>query len=298
MEAANKSPKKENVVLYIVYATAAYFGLQLIFKPKRAAGATLVTTPTKLAAESKTDVNSGSSTDTISYQPSDAGTSKKVPKQAVTWIGEQFPLQKGMKGERIKTFQKKLGISSDGKFGTDTENAVYSRYGTKVVSQVLYQQIVTPTSSASAFSKLVDAFTKPQVLLQAGSKGEDVYRLQKWLGFKDKGAAKRGEPVADRIFGNQTLAALKKRTGKASITLSELNQYTGQISGIVNGEQWLVTTRPAMVLDSNLRPYREVPASTILGVRMLEFIDPGQQKAYMQFRTVDGFARWVEKDAV
>lgn len=361
MEAtANK--KKENPALYIVYAAAAYFGLQLILKPKRATAAAIVTYPasepvqqttttspvtepvtdpvataatwiaerfplrkgmkgTKIKAlQQKLGVSAdgafGNNTETAllkkfgistvsqaQYQSITAGQTNQSGASNSAAATEGFPLRKGMKGARVKALQQKLGITADGAFGKNTEAALISKYGVNTVSEDLFRSITQPVTTT--FTNLLNLITPKtsgtrdtSAVLKSGSRGSDVYRLQKWLGFKDKAAAKKGEPVADSIFGNQTLVALQKKTGASTITVDQLNARTKPLAGMGYAGEILVTKRAVMILDSNLLPHRTVPENTILGTRMMELTDPQEQKAYTQFKTVDGFHRWVDKDAV
>lgn len=438
---ATPDKKKENTALYIVYAAAAYFGLQFLLKPKRAAAAAVVTYPTASSPASQTtttpvpetyvdpastssattwiaesfplrkgmkgskvkalqqklgvtaDGAFGNNTETAllkkygvstvsqtQYQSIIGGQAKQTSTAATTttWIAESFPLRKGMKGASVKTLQQKLGITADGAFGANTEAALQQQYGISTVSKAQYQTIIsgqskttattaTPTPGSwiaesfplrkgmkgnsvkalqqklgltadGAFGSNTEAavikkygvttvsqdlfrsITQPVAstitnflniitpkpansqdnspILKSGSKGADVYRLQKWLGFKDKKVAKKGEPIADSAFGKQTLAALQKKTGQSFISVNHLNTLMKQMAGMGYAGEILVTKRAATILDSNLLPHRTVPENTILGTRMMELSDPQEQRAYTQFKTVDGFHRWVDKDAV
>jgi hypothetical protein len=58
--------------------------------------------------------------------------------------------------------------------------------------------------------------------LQKGSRGENVKKLQKALVDAGFSVGKSG---VDGIFGNDTETALKKATGKTSVTVEELNKF-------------------------------------------------------------------------
>lgn len=66
------------------------------------------------------------------------GPGTDVPKSK--WIPERFPLRRGMIGDTIKRVQSLLNakyranIAVDGKFGKNTENALYKAIGKKVLS--------------------------------------------------------------------------------------------------------------------------------------------------------------------
>lgn len=299
----NKQQKKENIVRYLVYATAAYFGLQLMMGSNRAKAATV--SPAREAsppplAPSPAEVIPPS-VSTPPYIPPRA--SKKAPKAASgqTWIPEQFPLRKGMQGPKVKALQLKLGLTADGKFGNDTQTALLKKYAAVVVPEILYQSITQPATGY--FDRLLEP-PKPgstkdsSAVLRQGSSGPQVYRLQKWLGFKDKQAARKGEAVADSKFGPKTVAALQQRTGLREISLDRLQQLTtgSGMKGLAG--DWLMTRCSTTIYDTGLRPHRTVPAHTILGKRTLELKDPTEQKAYTQFKSIDGFNRWVVTDAI
>lgn len=367
MEATQSKKKDDNTALYIVYAAAAYFGIQFLLKPKRAAAATIATYPVTPAPATNTayvpeplpaatvpdatpvawkaeifplrkgmkgakikamqqklgitaDGAFGNDTESAllqqygvsaisqtQYQTILGGqTSKAATPPATgsgTWIAESFPLRKGMKGASVQALQQKLGVSPDGAFGANTETALVKKFGVATVSQTLFRSITQPVTST--FTNLLETILlKPATgkdnspILKSGSKGQDVYRLQKWLGFKDKKAAKKGELIADSIFGKQTTTALQKKTGQTFISVNQMNTLMKQMAGMGYAGEVLVTRRPATILDSNLLPHRRVPENTILGTRLMELTDPQEQRAYTQFKTVDGFHRWVDKDAV
>ncbi len=210
--AAKAQVKKDNTVLYVVYAAAAYFGLQYLLKPKRAA-AMVVPSPAHEVV-----VNDTPSTYPV---PQPANIGKQVP-ATTAYMGESFPLRKGMRGQRIKILQQKLGITADGMFGSGTEAALLQQYRMRTVSEVQYRQILQVAKTATP---TVSTRTASTTVLKKGSKGADVFRLQQWLGFKDKRIARRGEPVADGDFGTQTQTALLQKTGRVWISITSLNEY-------------------------------------------------------------------------
>lgn len=366
---ATPTKKKDNTALYIVYAAAAYFGIQFLLKPKRASAATITTYPgtdmpappsgaayvpeppaaatipvatavtwkaesfplrkgmkgAKVKAmQQKLGISAdgafGDNTESALLQQYGISTVNQAQYQTITggqttkaaapvatgsgtWVAESFPLRKGMKGASVKSLQQKLGVSTDGAFGAGTEAALLKKFGVTTVSQALFRSITQPVVSAVT-NLLETILPKPSngkdnsPILKSGSKGADVYRLQKWLGFKDKKTAKKGEPVADSIFGKQTLTALQKKTGQTFISVAHLSTLMKQMAGMGYVGEVLVTKRAATILDSNLLPHRSVPENTILGTRLMELSDPQERKAYTQFQTIDGLRRWVDKDAV
>lgn len=204
-QAEVNSGKQDHMVRYIIYAAAAYFGLQYLFKPRQAGAAVLTLSPAKgiIVADDNAVV---------------------VPPQSTIKTNNtaSFPLRKGMKGQHVLALQLHLGIKADGIFGDMTEAVLMQRYRMSTVSELQYRQIlqtkIVPTTPASS----------AQVVLKMGSVGADVYQLQKWLGFKDRNNAKRNEFIADSHFGRQTEFALLYKTGKRTISVPELRQRLEQ----------------------------------------------------------------------
>lgn len=129
-----------------------------------------------------------------------------------------------MKGSHIATIQASLNLRINGIFDEVTEAYLLQYFGTASINQQLYNKITNPISSTwSNFLKT----SKPLqgTIIKKGSSGYDVYRLQKWLGFKDRNQENILEPIADAIMGNQTISALRKKTGKSEINTAQLNQF-------------------------------------------------------------------------
>ncbi len=223
MNTTHPSNKEEHLVWYLAGAVAAYFGVTYLVKTMKKAQ------PKKMAVIVSPNAQAVIPIPDIALSPNTAPkkTAKKL-QQAAVWQAEYFPLRKGMKGTKIAAVQQRLGLSPDGGFGTETEQALLQRFGVITISTTLYNSITNKiTTGVSDFKQSVQDINKGADnvnVLQLGVKGKDVYRLQKWLGFKDKAVAKRGDKVADSSFGNQTATALQQRTGKTSITTAQLNQ--------------------------------------------------------------------------
>lgn len=60
------------------------------------------------------------------------------------WVPESFPLNVGMFGSKTKKLQTALGISADGKFGTQTKASVIAKGKSVPLSQADYNIIVSP----------------------------------------------------------------------------------------------------------------------------------------------------------
>lgn len=234
MNQENKAKDKEPVVIYFVYAAAAWFGLQFLMGKNRAGAA-----PAAILPEQRQPAPV--------YTPAEVAVpvphtpARSATKVQSKWITESFPLRKGMKGGQVAVLQKKLGVVADGAFGDKTEVALLQQHGISTITQAQFNSI-TQGSPWQQLVNTVTAIAKPKPvqdnspILKSGSKGAEVYRLQKWLGFKDKGQAKKGDFIADSSFGSQTQAALQKRTGQVAISTSHLNTLMLQGGGIVN---WL-----------------------------------------------------------
>jgi hypothetical protein len=298
MDQPNKEQKHDHIALYVVYAAAAYFGFTFLLKGGKAKAA--VIDPNKVAEPP----HSYAAVKTPAYVPATNTNYQSTISSKTTWIAESFPLRKGMKGASVRQLQQKLGVSADGAFGAKTEAALLQQYGSTTMSKAQFQSLfstITASGKSSVSAKSSSADTS--TILKSGSRGPDVYRLQKWLGFKDKKVAKKGEPIADSIFGKQTLSALQKKTAQSFISVDHLAALQKQIGGFATGiasgfaGEVIVTNRTATILNNNLIPLHTVPRNTILGTRLMELTDPQQQKTYTQFRTIDGLYRWVEKDA-
>ncbi len=216
MEEYQQKGKGDHTVRYIVYAAAAYFGLQYLFKPKRATATVVTLLPTKEVVADEREANTTVNPIVV---PSQSSATVHTP--------ESFPLRRGMRGQRIQALQQKLGVKTDGVFGSETQAALFKQFGITTVTASQYPSILL--SKLKATSQAVQTGTS--LVLKKGSKGADVYRLQKWLGFKDRTAARSGERIADGEFGQQTEAALLSKTGQRSISVAMLNQYLNNQKG-------------------------------------------------------------------
>lgn len=290
-----KVKKHEEIIHYFIYATAAYFGLQLLLKRKVSAATLIPKTPVATQQETTISYDDPAAADSAIT----AATANYSTASTAKWMPETFPLRPGMKGSNTKSLQQKLGIGADGIFGAKTTEALRKKYGISTVSKEKFQAIMATKATAGAANNTVNS-----TLLQMGSRGSNVYRLQKMLGFKDKAQAKKGQPVADSVFGQQTLNALKQKTGKTSITIAQLNAIamitngginTGNMAGTPN--ELLVASRDTTIFNVNLQPHCVVKKDTVLGRKILDLEDRQRQKTFTQFLTVDGHKRWVDKAA-
>ena len=192
----NKS--QENFLVYLLYATAAYFGFKYLINKN----------------------NIPQSDTTTAFNSNSKPSSNPIK----LYLSEQFPLRKGMKGKHIASLQARLNLKTNGIFDDRTEAYLLQYYGTASINQQLYDKITNPLNY-SWHNLIRSKKTIQGTLLKKGSTGYDVYRLQKWLGFKDSNQAKNDEPKADAIMGKQTINALQKKTGKTEINTTQLNEY-------------------------------------------------------------------------
>lgn len=95
------------------------------------------------------------------------------PPSGTQWIPDSsFPLKKGMWGSKVKAVQKALGISDDGKFGPQTEAAIYARFKENTVSEPNYNSLINPaaTGGGSNYSQLKEALKNRSANFSGGIK--------------------------------------------------------------------------------------------------------------------------------
>lgn len=78
-------------------------------------------------------------------------TNTPPPPPYTQWTSDStFPIRKGSWGPKVKALQSALGVTDDGKFGSQTEAALYAKTQKKEVStQAEYDSIVNPSTSGS-----------------------------------------------------------------------------------------------------------------------------------------------------
>jgi peptidoglycan hydrolase-like protein with peptidoglycan-binding domain len=122
-------------------------------------------------------------------------------------------LRKGISGEPVKRLQAKLGVETDGEFGSNTEKAL-KEWQTKNKNSLTPDGIAGPdTFMAMGLYELV--------LLKQGTRGDTVKKLQDKLGIDADGQFGSGTEkavrdyqqknglVADGMAGPATLAHMK-----------------------------------------------------------------------------------------
>lgn len=128
-------------------------------------------------------------------------------------------LKRGSKGEDVKKIQELLGIKADGIFGPETEASVKSFQK----ENGLIADGIVGENTWKVFQKATAQPEFPSAILKQGSKGDDVKKLQQFLGIG-----------VDGIFGPKTEAAVK-----------ELQRVHGiSVDGIVGKETWEALANP------------------------------------------------------
>ena len=108
-----------------------------------------------------------------------------------------------------------------GKKKSDSDDSVEQKFADAVVANDTVPAYVAPTAPSTTTTTTAPASNDSSVL-QKGSRGENVKKLQKALVDAGFSVGKSG---VDGIFGNNTETALKKATGKTSVTVEQLNKY-------------------------------------------------------------------------
>ena len=122
-------------------------------------------------------------------------------------------LRKGISGEPVKRLQAKLGVETDGEFGSNTEKALKEW-------QAKYKSSLTPDGIAGPDTFMAMGLYE-LVLLKQGTRGDTVKKLQDKLGINADGQFGSGTEkavrdyqqknglVADGMAGPATLAHMK-----------------------------------------------------------------------------------------
>lgn len=85
-------------------------------------------------------------------EPNKGGSSKNSGGSSSggsSYVSESFPLKKGMKGDNVKKLQNALGVTADGMFGNNTENALYAKYKVTSCNQTLFDSIMLSYSKTN-----------------------------------------------------------------------------------------------------------------------------------------------------
>jgi peptidoglycan hydrolase-like protein with peptidoglycan-binding domain len=162
---------------------------------------------------------------------SGAGTSEGTPSEPATTTEHVIVLSEGAEGRQVQLLQRALGISADGIFGPETQEAVehfQSSHGLTVDGIVGPQTSAALgggalTASVASVSPSEEGTTHDAVNREAGSEsaasGNAVKRLQSALKLS-----------ADGEFGPETEAAVRRLQARHGMT----------VDGVVGPETWSV----------------------------------------------------------
>jgi peptidoglycan hydrolase-like protein with peptidoglycan-binding domain len=149
-------------------------------------------------------------------------------------------LRQGTSGEPVKRLQAKLGVETDGEFGTNTEKALKEW-------QAKYKNSLTPDGIAGPDTFMTMGLYE-LVLLKQGTRGDAVNKLQAKLGIDADGQFGSGTEkavrdyqrknglVADGVAGPATLAHMKlfKEITDETVKASQVPNVAGAAAGVRN----------------------------------------------------------------
>ena len=146
-----------------------------------------------------------------------------------------------------------------GKKKSETDDSVEQKFADATAANDTVPAYVAPTAPATTTTTSAPASNDSSVL-QKGSRGENVKKLQKALVDAGFSVGKSG---VDGIFGNDTETALKKATGKTSVTVEQLNKFLqAKDNGKTAAAAWQVAlalnpiTAPAAGVSSLLNLFK------------------------------------------
>ena len=146
-----------------------------------------------------------------------------------------------------------------GKKKSDSDDSVEQKFADATAANDTVPAYVAPTAPSTTTTTTAPASNDSSVL-QKGSRGENVKKLQKALVDAGFSVGKSG---VDGIFGNDTETALKKATGKTSVTVEQLNKFLqAKDNGKTAAAAWQVAlalnpiTAPAAGVSSLLNLFK------------------------------------------
>lgn len=146
-----------------------------------------------------------------------------------------------------------------GKKKSDSDDSVEQKFADATAANDTVPAYIAPTAPSTTSTTSAPASNDSSVL-QKGSRGENVKKLQKALVDAGFSVGKSG---VDGIFGNDTETALKKATGKTSVTVEQLNKFLqAKDNGKTAAAAWQVAlalnpiTAPAAGLASLLNLFK------------------------------------------
>ena len=146
-----------------------------------------------------------------------------------------------------------------GKKKSETDDSVEQKFADATAVNDTVPAYVAPAAPSTTTTTTTPASNDSSVL-QKGSRGENVKKLQKALVDAGFSVGKSG---VDGIFGNDTETALKKATGKTSVTVEQLNKFLqAKDNGKTAAAAWQVAlalnpiTAPAAGVSSLLNLFK------------------------------------------
>jgi peptidoglycan hydrolase-like protein with peptidoglycan-binding domain len=123
-------------------------------------------------------------------------------------------LRKGTSGEPVKRLQAKLGVETDGEFGSNTEKALKEW-------QAKYKNSLTPDGIAGPDTFMAMGLYE-LVLLKEGTRGDAVKKLQEELGVGADGQFGPGTEKAVRAYQQKNGLVVDGAAGPATLAHMKL----------------------------------------------------------------------------
>ncbi len=123
-------------------------------------------------------------------------------------------LRKGISGEPVKRLQAKLGVETDGEFGSNTEKALKEW-------QAKYKSSLTPDGIAGPDTFMAMGLYE-LVLLKQGTRGDTVKKLQDKLGIDADGQFGSGTEKAVRDYQQKNGLVADGMAGPAALAHMKL----------------------------------------------------------------------------
>lgn len=153
----------------------------------------------KKQTESNTNDNTGTSNETTTNTSSSNNSSSAnttTVSNVLVIEPTSFPLQLNSKGKAVKIIQALAGVTIDGIWGANTDNAVKSKLGvSKIEAADFVKFVVTPAATSTAFP------------LKSGSSNNFVKAVQILVGSNPDG-----------MWGTNTATAVKAVLNKTQLT--------------------------------------------------------------------------------
>jgi len=83
--------------------------------------------------------------------------------QSATPSNDNFPLQKGSRGENVRQLQRALGIPADGSFGPQTESTLLAKTGKPIATKEDFDKLTGKTPDAAIDKKIPNKNITPAI---------------------------------------------------------------------------------------------------------------------------------------